>query len=92
MRLWDLLAGIVFGVAGSLAGVFLYQKLIYRQPQVYAVNLAKLKKEGFTKADVLKVLNPDVVLIDRKCVLNPYGRDITDEILKALKSEKKTPP
>ena len=90
MRLWDFLAGIVFGIAGALAGILIYLKFLYREPQIYTVNLAKIKKEGFTKSDVLKILNPDTVLIDRRCVLNPYGRDITDDILRVLKSEKKS--
>jgi len=84
----DLLIGFLLGLVSSFLAIFVYLKFFKVTPQFYVVNFAKLKEEGFTRKDLLEVINPHVVLIDRRCVLNPYGRDITSEIEKVLKARK----
>jgi len=84
----DLLIGFLLGLISSFVAIFVYLNFFRNTPQVYVVNFSKLKEDGFTKKDLLEVINPNIVLIDRRCVLNPYGRDITIEIEKVLRERK----
>jgi hypothetical protein len=86
MRILDFAAGFLLGVFGGLMAVYVYRKI--NPPQrIYVVDFLRLKREGISKAQIAKILEKNTVLIDRRCVLNPAGRDITEEIERALKGQ-----
>jgi hypothetical protein len=84
MKIEDILIGFAIGVLSSLAVFYaLYKK--FSPPEVYVVDFSYLAKEGITKKQIESVLEDNTILIDKRCVLNPNGRDITFQIERALK-------
>jgi len=84
---FDWVLAFLLGLIGGLSAVLIYRYLLQSPQEVWVVDFQKLKKEGITKGELRRVLKEGVILIDRRCVLNPAGRDVTEEIEKALKGQ-----
>jgi len=83
---FDWVLAFLLGLIGGLSAVLIYRH--FNPPQeVWVVDFQRLKKEGITKEELRRVLKEGVILIDRRCVLNPAGRDVTEEIKRALKGQ-----
>jgi len=84
MRIEELLIGFAIGILTSSLVFFTLYKY-FAPPEVYVVDFSYLQQKGITKAQIEHILQKNVILIDRRCVLNPNGKDITFQIEKALK-------
>ena len=84
MRIEEFLIGFTIGILTSLLVFFTLYKY-FAPPEVYVVDFSYLQKKGITKTQIEQILQKNVILIDRRCVLNPYGKDITLQIEKALR-------
>jgi len=84
MRIEELLIGFAIGILTSLLVFFTLYKY-FSPPQIYVVDFSYLQQKGITKTQVERLLQKNVILIDRRCVLNPYGKDITFQIEKTLR-------
>ncbi len=86
MKFEDFILGLIAGLISSLSVLIFYQNFFHKETTVFVVDFNKLKKEGFTKEQIISAIPRGVILIDRKCVLNPHGRDITKRIEEILKN------